>query len=254
MFIYSYYVCSRYTYTVAFQSLSHGARHQERFSSKINKGKQILVIDGASVIGQAVIELSVLSGALVFATGRPENHLLISSLGAKPLSDNIESWLPVVSGKMDVVIDSFTSQIFHYEVVQQSLRKKGRIVCIGTPMRMKNIKHDSSSLKNLCDQIRAQTSLIFIAQSGATYYDLFCNIDNYPMKLTRDLEYILSLLAFQYISPRIEKFVTIDEVVYGLVPIEPGSAGTIICEPWKRKGSPKPLPSNMYINYNDHVN
>lgn len=227
---------------MAFQSLSHGARHQERFSHTINKGKQILVIDGASVIGQAVIELSVLSGALVFATGRAENHQFISSLGAKPLSDEIERWLPVVSGKMDVIIDSFTSQIIHYEAVKQSLRKNGRIVCIGTPMRMKNIKHDSSSLRDLCDQIRAQTSLIFISKAGATYYDLFCNIDNYPMKLMRDLEYVLSLLAFEFISPRIKKFVTIDEVAYGLVPIEPGSAGTIICEPWKRKGPPTQLP------------
>ena len=232
-------VSSRYTYTVAFQSLAHGARRLERFSSKINHGKQILVIDGASIIGQAVIELAVLSGAVVFATGQAENHQYISTLGATPLDNDINKWLPILRGKMDVVIDTFTSQIFQYEAVEKSLKKNGRLVCIGTPMRMKNLKHGSTSLSDFCDQIRAQTSLIFLSQEGATYYDLFCNIDNYSKRLMKDLEYVLSLLACQFISPRIKKYVTIDEVAYGLVPIEPGAAGTIICEPWRKKGPPR---------------
>jgi len=55
-----------------------------------------------------------------------------------------------------------------------------------------------------------------------------------------DLNYVLLLLAEARIKPKISKYVNSDELAYGLVTIEPGAmAGSIICEPWKRRGPPK---------------
>jgi len=55
-----------------------------------------------------------------------------------------------------------------------------------------------------------------------------------------DLKYVLLLFAEARIKPKISKYVNSDELAYGLVTIEPGAiAGSIICEPWNRRGPPK---------------
>lgn len=55
-----------------------------------------------------------------------------------------------------------------------------------------------------------------------------------------DLNYVLMMLSEGKIKPKISKYVNSDELAYGLVTLEPGTtAGSIICEPWKRRGPPR---------------
>ncbi len=57
------------------------------------------------------------------------------------------------------------------------------------------------------------------------------------------------MLAEGKIQPRISKYVSSDELAYGLVTIDPGAlAGSIICEPWKRKGPPRENPNGGYTH------
>lgn len=54
------------------------------------------------------------------------------------------------------------------------------------------------------------------------------------------MKYVLVLLSEGKIKPKISKYVNSDELACGLVTVEPGTmAGSIICEPWKRRGPPK---------------
>lgn len=56
------------------------------------------------------------------------------------------------------------------------------------------------------------------------------------------MRYVLSKLAEGQIKPKISKYVNSDELAYGLVTIDPGKdEGSIICEPWKKRGPPSSL-------------
>ena len=53
------------------------------------------------------------------------------------------------------------------------------------------------------------------------------------------MNHVLHLLGEDRIRPKISKYVNSDELTYGLVSIDPNAiAGSIICEPWKRRGPP----------------
>ena len=123
-------VCLIETYLLAFQALHMGQSKKERYFHDSLQGKSILVTDGISNIGQALIELAILSGAsAVYTTALEKNHDFLRFAGAIPLDVCQEVWLPQVQGRMDLVIDS--TCIDHYISSWHATNSFGKLVCVG---------------------------------------------------------------------------------------------------------------------------
>ena len=121
--------CMVETYLSAFQSLHVGEMSNSRYSSDCFAGKNILIVGGISMVGQAMIELAKLAGASnIYATARPKHHMFLRSIGAIPLPIGIVEWLPLFTGKMDIVVDVYC--IDHYDDTANSLIQDGKLVCI----------------------------------------------------------------------------------------------------------------------------
>uniref|UniRef100_A0A7S3QD36 Enoyl reductase (ER) domain-containing protein n=1 Tax=Chaetoceros debilis TaxID=122233 RepID=A0A7S3QD36_9STRA len=240
-----------YTYTLGFQSLTHGLSHlQGRYSRNIFQNKSILVTNGASTCGLATIQLARSLGAeRVYAIGQVDRLDLLKSFGAEALT---ESQLPQFEGKMDLVIDSTLAKKFHHRVAQKALKKdaKGKVVYVGSPISIDGLKSGSKdSWVTLLQGVIAQIALIFL-DAKATYYDLFSHYNNYPERTKDDLYHVLILLAEGRIRPQISKYVSLDELTYGLVTVDPGAiAGSIICEPWKKRGPPREGAKEDYTHW-----
>jgi hypothetical protein len=68
-------------------------------------------------------------------------------------------------------------------------------------------------------------------------------LQTFPFKmidgLQNDLKFVLDeMLSKGKIKPKISKFVSADELEYGLVTVSCSNIGSIICEPWIRRGPP----------------
>ncbi len=184
-----------YTYLLGFQSLTHGIVNQQlRYSKDVFHGKNILIIDGASTSGLAIVQLAKSLGAqTVYATGKSHRHDLLRSFGAKPLDDQPVNWITTVEGKMDIVIDMKMAKTFQHHKAEKALKATGKMVYVGYPISIDSLKYGSAdSWKCLFEQLVAQIALIF-ARANATYYDLFSHFDNYPEELKVRLNhYIVS--------------------------------------------------------------
>lgn len=173
-----------YTYFVAFQSLMHGINSpKHRYSNTYLKGKSILIIDGTSAFGQAMIQISQLQGiSNIYATADESNHTFLKSLGVEVLSTNPRNWPEYLNGTIDIIMVG--SRLFRYTAAERVLRDSGgKIVYIGSPMTINVLKYCSKdSLMCLFEQLATQCALICSskAELQASYYDLFESISNYP--------------------------------------------------------------------------
>lgn len=173
-----------YTYLLGFQSLTHGIMNPNvRYSRSLLATKSILVTNGASTSGQALIQLSkTLGSRKIYATGPRDKHDVLKSIGACPLSEEPAEWIGAVEGQIHVIIDSVHAKKFQCRALERALvREGGKIVFVGCPITVEGLKHGRiDSWKCFFRQVLAQSALICLASENATYYDLFSNFDNYP--------------------------------------------------------------------------
>jgi NADPH:quinone reductase-like Zn-dependent oxidoreductase len=173
--------CAAYTYMIAFQSLNHGKVAKDRYSFSSLENKIVLIMDGVSVIGQALIEMAYTAGAFqVYAVGNSSQHAYISSLKAQPLFPNTETWpLSVIEG-VDVVIDLKAEEkgsLLNHSAARMALKKNGKLVCIGSAAP------GSMQIMSIYEELQALIRLCLVDEAEATYYDLFSTIDHYPEKI-----------------------------------------------------------------------
>ena len=93
-------------YVSAFQSiqLGSGSLH-DRYDCNQLKGRSILVQNGLTELGRALIELAGLLGASqIFATGPTEHHPRLQELGAIPLGAKTFSWELFVEERLSLVL------------------------------------------------------------------------------------------------------------------------------------------------------
>ena len=176
-----------YTYLLGFQSLTHGILNPHaRYSSNLFSMKNILIINGASTAGQALIQISRLLGSkCIYATAPNSHHELLKSLGAYPLSEDSSEWLKSVEAQMHVVVDTVHSKKFHCHTLEKAIVPEGgKIVFVGCPVSLEGLKHGrAESWRCFLRQILAQSALVCVVTADASYYDLFNNFDYYPEKL-----------------------------------------------------------------------
>ncbi len=54
-----------------------------------------------------------------------------------------------------------------------------------------------------------------------------------------DLEVVLYLLSQDLVKPKIMKYINTDELAHGFLTVDPTKTGSIIYEPWSKRGPPK---------------
>ena len=176
-----------YNYLLGFQSLTHGIINpHHRYSGNLFYMKNILITNGTSTAGQALIQIAKSLGSNnIFATGPQSHHDLLSSIGAYPLSEEPAEWLGIVEGQIHVVVDTVHAKNFQCHALERALVKEGgKIVFVGSPLNAEALKYGRlDSWRCLLRQILAQSALVCVCTANASYYDLFSHVDNYPEKL-----------------------------------------------------------------------
>jgi NADPH:quinone reductase-like Zn-dependent oxidoreductase len=114
-------------FTTAYQTLKRIKQAGPMFSLL---GKRVLVIDGLSGVGQALIQMCAKARAEIYAPC-PHNQqaFLLNVLGAHPLPLDTAQWLPLVEGQMDFVFDGLCED--GLESSHKALNKEGEIICFG---------------------------------------------------------------------------------------------------------------------------
>ena len=210
-------VCALRAYVVAYQCLYHvGDR-------PLMEGDRVLVVGGTGAIGQAVVELALEGGArFVYATGTGDKvSRLLRSKGVTLLDRDPSKWLPDVEGNMDIVVDLVGIDGYAASTKAVKGDGTGKVVCAGT-LNAQN----ENSIGNLV--VNAATNLI----QNVSTYDFFASIENDPEGYKEDLRQVFRLLKQKKISPRISKFVLLNEVASAHEAIEAGGLdGHVICRP-----------------------
>ena len=158
-------------YLSAFQILVHGLKGSDRYKYKPLAEKEILIIGGISTVNQAMIELAVIFGAKKIFTTAVEKHVeFLRGLGATPLDIEIDNWLPVVSRRMDIVVDSYCDD--HYESPWKALNSKGKLICHG----MQTIMNEEPGCMTSLEEFWARTKSIYMSQTIT--YDVYSYWEN----------------------------------------------------------------------------
>ena len=99
--------CMIRLYVSAFQSIlmGIGTSSSNRYSTNQLGGQSILIQNGHTEFGRALIQMATLLGASrIFATGPTECHSLLSELGASPLGAQTFSWELFIEEKIGLVL------------------------------------------------------------------------------------------------------------------------------------------------------
>ena len=92
--------------------------------------KKVLVVGGMDGVGQAIIQMCRKAKATVFATAPDRRHAYVRSiLNATPLPENVEEWVAMARGTMDVVFDGVCEG--NMEASFDALNGTGKLVCFG---------------------------------------------------------------------------------------------------------------------------
>ena len=102
--------CMIRLYVSAFQSILMGigtaiGSSNDRYGTDQLGGRSILIQNGHTEFGRALIQMAALLGASrIFATGPTECHALLSELGASPLGARTFSWELFIEEKIGLVL------------------------------------------------------------------------------------------------------------------------------------------------------
>eukprot|EP00554_Chaetoceros_debilis_P003025 CAMPEP_0194084916 /NCGR_PEP_ID=MMETSP0149-20130528/15347_1 /TAXON_ID=122233 /ORGANISM="Chaetoceros debilis, Strain MM31A-1" /LENGTH=351 /DNA_ID=CAMNT_0038767679 /DNA_START=280 /DNA_END=1335 /DNA_ORIENTATION=+ len=219
--------CIISTYMTAYQALH---RCKPRGPRETLEGSNILVTGGNSPIGQAIIELAHRAGASkIFATAPKKVHEQLHDKGVCPLPLDAKMWLPLVRGKMDIVIDGICQD--GYSSPHAALNYRGHLVVIGMNLIMNGAERGycGTPMDAMIQSFKAGYLL-----SRTTRYDVYESSKLRPAEWKHDIEYLMELLARRKINPVIEKRVTLDAVPFTQQQLEAGEIeGLVVCKPWK---------------------
>ena len=220
-------VCLLQSYVAAYQCLHRaGTRRYDLL------GKRILVTGGCGRIGQAVVQLAQVAGAKkIYATGGDlECKHLLETIGAKNLNRDPQEWLPVVEGKMDLVVD--TVFLGRCDSCYKALNRTGKLVCVGSASALTGAAFPSihsllSHVHHLIAKIQKPNQTVF--------YDLFESYQERPDIYEKDLQELFSLLRKGLIQPSISACIPLHNVSQAHENIEEGGVhGAVICLPLGR--------------------
>ena len=219
--------CVISTYMTAYQALH---RCKPRGPRETLEGSNILITAGNSPIGQAIIELAHRAGASkIFATAPKKYHEELNAIGVCPLPMDAKMWLPLVHGKMDIVIDSICQD--GYKSPHQALNYRGHLIAIGMNLVMSTaeIGHCGTPFDVIMQRFKSGFLL-----SRTTRYCPYEWSQTKPSEWKHDMEYLMELLSRGKINPKVSKRIALDAVPYYQQQLEGGEVeGLVVCKPWK---------------------
>lgn len=197
-------------------------------------GANILITDGFTPIGQAVIRLASLEGANVYCCANESKHRYLASLGARCFPVNPRSWLSTSAGTFDIVIDN--SCIDAYSSSRAALNANGSLVCLAPVY-----KTDGDETNIGCGIYLMADVSQMLAEAKAKYMltrTSFLNTEEIFQQNTarykQDLRYLMFLLERGWIKPKVANQVPLKGVMDSLYVVQSGTAnGTMVCVPWK---------------------
>ena len=219
--------CIVSTYMTAYQALH---RCKPRGPRQTLEGLNILVTGGNGPVSRAVIELAHRAGvSKIFATASKKYHAELSSKGVCPLPLDSKYWLPLVRGKMDIVIDGICQD--GYASPRAALNSRGHLIIIGMALVM-NIAEPGmcgTPIEMAINRIKSGWLM-----THTTRYCPYESSQQRPGEWKHDMEYLFALLARRKIKPQVTKRISLHAVPYTQQQIEAGEIeGNIICKPWK---------------------
>lgn len=215
------------TYMTAYQALHRVKPKNEKDTLE---GTSVLITGGNGPIGSAAIDLALRAGCgRVYTTAAMKYHKMLHDKGAIVLPLDQEKWLPVVKGKMDLVIDGLCQD--EYYSPHQALNSKGHLVVVG--MTLQTNKQQKGVLGMPATALWSTTKANYLMSRTSTYCPWKSSILK-PMEYKHDLEYLFGLLQRGKIKPKIGRRVTLEQVPKAYKDLENGDLdGLIVCKPWK---------------------
>lgn len=228
----SHVACLPEIYLSAFQALHLGQRNAARYRKTSLTGKTILILGGATTMGQALIEVALAAGATnVHATGKDKELRQIGIIGGLPLSKDPRHWLSVMIGKVDMICS--LDHPYHKTQLTaehiQTLNTTGRIVVIGAPEKgdQRIVDLDSHDGKQVKRKLHS--------------YNVFESWDEDMRQAKRDLNHLMKLLKEGLLMPKIAERIPLNKVPKAHEYFDDRQVnGFVICEPWikgKRKSA-----------------
>lgn len=209
-------------------------------------GKKVLVTDGFSPIGQAIVALAKLEGANIYVTTSNSKELeYMTKLGVKCFPFSPHKWLHKVVGKMDIVIDN--TCIDSYESSWEAVSPDGMLVCTTGMTSIHNFRSDEYGESAGCcadtigldmPKFRSKWAAMKAKylMSNTTFLDLTESAANDRKAYQQELKYLCFLVESGALVPKIAERVQIEEVADAHRYLETGKAnGTIVCVPSRDK-------------------
>jgi len=242
--------CMIRLYLSAFQSISMGiSGFRNRYGFDQLRGQSILIQNGQTELGRALIDLAALLGATqIFATGPTEYHSVLTKLGAIPLGAETFGWELFLEEKLSLVLVQKMPTADNFEQFVSLLdENKGNIVYIH-----QGHKHDGDDLGTIADDVscdgRHLTDLAKKARAALSsakfslrlacspkymcYEGVWPSCKESPSQFKEDLRYLFTLLGQGGLKPDVDECINLEEVAEAQDRIELlGKRGTIVCLP-----------------------
>mmetsp|Transcript_17270 Transcript_17270/g.36434 ORF Transcript_17270/g.36434 Transcript_17270/m.36434 type:complete len:522 (+) Transcript_17270:77-1642(+) len=222
-------VCMIHDYMAAYKALRLAKKAGSPFT-----GMNILVTDGFSPVGQAVINLASMEGANIYCCADESRHSYLASLGVKCFPKNPEKWLKTAAGTFDVVIDN--SCIDAYTSSWYALNQKGSLVCVGPVFNIEGEELPGAScgvfdIVELRQKMAALKAKYIMSQTS--FLDTTACYDQETEQYKQDLRYLMFMLERGGIKPKVAERVSLDDVPDAQRLMRSGRAnGTVVCVPW----------------------
>jgi len=277
--------CLAETYLSAFQALHLGQRGGMRYQDKCLQGQSILVMDGYSPFGKAVIELSRIAGAsLCYAlilehpnkkknekTDMHQKYKKVEQWGGVPLSNEPQDWLTLIGRQIDIFVTTVDPEQCNRENDPitaehwKALKKDGSVHAICTQPGLTEAEQRDLILGPRSSNKGRDTKGFRIPScrpggrekmaDRTIYYNLFdaWNGDRAQKATVRkDLDHLMKLMEIGLVHPDIADVLPLSKIGKAQRSIEHKKItgeGHLICSPWmtETKETNKSTPNKPRI-------
>lgn len=244
--------CMTRLYTTAFQAIQLGLYDMhDRYDLNQLSGKSLLVQDGDTELGRALIELAVELGASqIFATGPSSVHDRLRDMGATPLGAETFGWELFVEEKLSLVLVQELPTPETFESFMSLLGQDRGMVYVQPPNIINKddscnaIFSDDNSFDGgeFLHDLANKAQVAFVSakfhlqldcsQQFSTYDGIWASAKEDQILFKKDLRFLLTLLSEGKLTPQVEERVCLEDVsgVQDRIELE-GKQGTIVCLP-----------------------
>ena len=236
-------VCLAEMYLTAFQALHHGQRGALRYRNNAFQGQSILVLNGCSCLGRAVIEVALAAGAdYCYALAKERQYESIRRLGGIPLPKNPQEWLTLVGRQIHTLVTVTDHNGLYSDPLSpdhlKAVSEDGQVIFVGPPGMDSRNKFNTFAVSSSSSSIANPSKLICKSSKNSLMkrfhaYNVHDSFDADPRLAQRDLEHLVGLLEVGRLRPDVLERVPLSKVakVHSILETKKVS-GYIVCLPW----------------------